>query len=562
MPFALILRGHVLRALRRLEDESIDCVVTSPPYYMIRNYEGADPVWWEPYHPGAGRMSPTGACDHVLGSKDDLGFGFCSRCGAWFGQLGLEPTVDLYLDHLLMVTAELKRVLKKSGVVWWNIGDKYSGSGFVSGKEGWGAPEKSLLMIPYRLAWRAVEEQGWILRDVVIWEKMSAMPSSVKDRFTPAYEPVLMFTKSPRYYFDVESLRGRLELEPGSTEAGMKRSAKNGKVATLGGKPAPISRVAADGAAGGDGESPALLTQGDGGNHTLLDWVSPGGRPPVDGGDGAPGFPRGLDGGEGGGGGGGLDVAGLGVDVYDRFAEAASSELAEGEGAPAMDGIRSLNKRTKYLRNVDPTPAPGAKTIRMAKRYAAAYGINWERFVKAQFEKYRRMSSLITGRMKEKGYDLESLAEATGIPARTIRMYLHSPSFSSFVPREKEWLKLDSVLGLGDYTSVVPQFLFIRGGASKPRNVIHVSWNSMEGAGIAHFAVFPEALVEPLVVAGSPPGGVVLDPFAGSGTVGVAAKRLGRSSVLIELSGEYVKIIKRRIGSSAGNFRLIEKDAG
>jgi len=165
----------------------------------------------------------------------------------------------------LMVTAELKRVLKKSGVVWWNIGDKYSGSGFVSGKEGWGAPEKSLLMIPYRLAWRAVEEQGWILRDVVIWEKMSAMPSSVKDRFTPAYEPVLMFTKSPRYYFDVESLRGRLELEPGSTEAGMKRSAKNGKVATLGGKPAPISRVAADGAAGGDGESPALLTQGDGG---------------------------------------------------------------------------------------------------------------------------------------------------------------------------------------------------------------------------------------------------------------------------------------------------------
>ena len=171
-----ILQGDCLEILKTLPDESVDCVVTSPPYYGLRDY-GVE------------------------------------------GQIGLEPTLNEYLDKMLLITAELKRVLKKRGTCWWNHGDSYGGSGKGGGNKNYSAkggnkaygktlnnkfdgPEKSLLLQAHRLAIRMIDEQGWILRNQIIWHKPNVMPSSVKDRFTVDFEPIFFFSKSKKYYFE------------------------------------------------------------------------------------------------------------------------------------------------------------------------------------------------------------------------------------------------------------------------------------------------------------------------------------------------------------------------
>lgn len=161
---------------------------------------------------------------------------YCKKCNAWLGQLGLEPHPSLYIDHLLQIFREVKRVLKKTGVFFLNIGDTYWGGlqGFGTERESrphlqsvldgkypsyyflpptgnkeiqdnWLQP-KQLLMIPYRVA-SAMQEEGWILRNIICWVKVNPMPHPVKDRLVSTYEPVFMFVKNRHYYFDLDSIR-------------------------------------------------------------------------------------------------------------------------------------------------------------------------------------------------------------------------------------------------------------------------------------------------------------------------------------------------------------------
>ena len=159
-----------LNGLKALQDESIDCVVTSPPYFQLRDY-GVD------------------------------------------GQIGLESTPQEFVQKLVDIFHEAKRVLKKSGTLWIVIGDTYNGTsaGTKTGnKETYhdysfreninSIARKSLLMIPARLAIAMIDD-GWTLRNKIIWHKPNAMPSSVNDRFTVDYEEVLFFTKAKQYYF-------------------------------------------------------------------------------------------------------------------------------------------------------------------------------------------------------------------------------------------------------------------------------------------------------------------------------------------------------------------------
>ena len=174
----------VIDGLRQIPNESIDCVITSPPYWGLRDY-GVD------------------------------------------GQIGLEPTLEEYLEKLLKITAELKRVLKKTGTMWWNQGDCYGGSGCGKGDyrnnnmRSLSVPKlycekpnlqlqltsKCLALQNWRLILRMIDEQGWILRNTIIWHKPNHMPSSVKDRFTNSYEPVFMLVKNKKYYFDLDAVR-------------------------------------------------------------------------------------------------------------------------------------------------------------------------------------------------------------------------------------------------------------------------------------------------------------------------------------------------------------------
>jgi len=242
-----VLIGNCLDILKTLPADSIDCIMTSPPYYGLRSYKADPTVWggradcehkWEEEKATLiheNRNNCRGTQEDVCGQTgtayikkyDDTKAGFCSLCGAWRGQLGLEPSYKLYLDHLLMITAELKRVLKPSGSLWWNMGDTYAGSNCGYGdtrpnqnfrqyqdlvytqkpQSKQGLPSKCLMDIPARFAIRMVDEQGWIKRNNVIWWKRNHMPSSVRDRLTNSYEFVYHFVKNGKYYYDLDAIR-------------------------------------------------------------------------------------------------------------------------------------------------------------------------------------------------------------------------------------------------------------------------------------------------------------------------------------------------------------------
>lgn len=184
-----VLHGDAREALRLLPDASAQCVVTSPPYFGLRDYGGPDLAWAD----------------------------------GWVGQLGLEPTPDLYVAHLLEVFAEVWRVLRDDGAMWMNLGDCYaSKSTYNAGQtlateNEWkqdpssrrpnvyyrdvGLKAKDLVGVPWMVAF-ALRAAGWYLRADVIWRKPNPMPSSVRDRPTSSHEYVFLLVKRPRYHYD------------------------------------------------------------------------------------------------------------------------------------------------------------------------------------------------------------------------------------------------------------------------------------------------------------------------------------------------------------------------
>jgi len=222
-----------------LPDGSIDTILTSCPYWGLRDYGedvreiwGGDPDcehnWKDTTYvrnndqtAGSKQRSNKGS----VGRDEPVQNAFCQKCGAWYGQLGLEPTFQLYLDHMMIVCAEIKRVLKKTGSFWLNMGDTYGGSCGGHGDTGLFTNSKRrktaecmyntlkpqrhtmakcLLGIPSRLRNRLVDEQGWTCRNTVIWAKPNSMPSSKKDALTPSYEFLFHFVKNikPQYYWN------------------------------------------------------------------------------------------------------------------------------------------------------------------------------------------------------------------------------------------------------------------------------------------------------------------------------------------------------------------------
>ncbi len=177
-----IICGDALEKLKKLPNESVDCVITSPPYWALRDYG--------------------------------------ISC-----QLGLEPTFQEYIQKLCDIFDEVKRVLKKDGTCWVNMGDTYSMTSVRGGNKPFGSGvgankhyekgsipfkrekqtvlNKSLCQIPSRFAIE-MSNRGWILRNEIIWHKPNCMPSSVKDRFTVDFEKVFFFVKNKKYWFETQ----------------------------------------------------------------------------------------------------------------------------------------------------------------------------------------------------------------------------------------------------------------------------------------------------------------------------------------------------------------------
>jgi site-specific DNA-methyltransferase (cytosine-N4-specific) len=205
-----ILHGHVLNELKKLPSNSINMVFTSPPYWGLRNYNTNPQIWGGDEHCkhewvyGSKKGISGGTKSEKVQIKDqtnfqivkDTKYAFCLKCNAWLGELGQEPTHQLFVEHLLLIFNEVKRVLTDDGSCWVNLGDSYSGLGSNTN-----VPNKSLIGIPDRFK-IAMIDSGWICRNHLIWYKRNAMPESVRDRFTIDYEPIYFFTKNDKYYFD------------------------------------------------------------------------------------------------------------------------------------------------------------------------------------------------------------------------------------------------------------------------------------------------------------------------------------------------------------------------
>jgi DNA modification methylase len=245
-----LFQYHVLEALKQIPDNSVDCIITSPPYWGLRKYPDQANIVWDgdsncehefQLEEQKDPMDTCGSGQHedinktIVGGKfwemKPFKSGFCKKCGAWFGQLGLEPNLKLYIKHLLQITAELKRILKPTGVMFWNHGGSYAGSmgnhkgwSYVSGlgnkKDGTAIyfegksnlPPKCETLQNFRLVLKMIDEQGWILRNTICWFKPNHLPESCKDRFSRSYEPIFMLVKNKRYYFNLDAVREPLKI--------------------------------------------------------------------------------------------------------------------------------------------------------------------------------------------------------------------------------------------------------------------------------------------------------------------------------------------------------------
>ena len=368
-----IIQGDVRDVLPTLPDESVDCVVTSPPYWGLRDY----------------------------GVK---------------GQLGLEDTVDAYIETMTAVMREVLRVLKLDGTAWINMGDTYAGSwGSYGGGDDTGGKQakswagqgvknarppqsymmrKNLVGVPWRLAF-AMQADGWILRSDIIWAKPNPMPESVKDRPGKAHEYVFLFVRHPKYHYDAEAVRE------------------------------PVTGGAHD-SRGDKGSAPKARRYPSGWN-TEHEGSDKKGR-----------YPKGK---------------------------------GRAEFQNAISG--KLDTDTRHGRSIWYTDESGG---------------------------YREDGRRDDGRLDGKRH----------------------AGFKDWDARSRH----DQLVGHGmrDVWNIHPQ-----------------------GCPAAHFATFPIALVRRCILAGCPPGGVVLDPFMGSGSTAIAAVDTGRHYLGIELHPEYVEIAKKRI---------------
>jgi site-specific DNA-methyltransferase (adenine-specific) len=153
-----IIVGDALRELQRLPSDSIDTIITSPPYHLLRRYS-AGPE-----------------------------------------EIGTEATVGLYVERIVAVCDELARVLKSTGSLWLNLGDSYSRH------HRYGAPAKSLLGAPERIMLGLID-RGWVVRNKLVWAKPNPMPASVADRLNTTWEPLYLLVRSRNYYFDLDAVR-------------------------------------------------------------------------------------------------------------------------------------------------------------------------------------------------------------------------------------------------------------------------------------------------------------------------------------------------------------------
>jgi len=403
-----VFMGDAVEVMRTLPSESIDLVVTSPPYWGLRSYgESTVRVW-----------GGDAECKHEW--HEHRKYDICFKCGAWRGQLGLEPHPSLYISHIVEVMRECRRVLKRTGSLWLNLGDTYHGGQRKNNKRQtinrertsfweetdsypnrnlpdngkWLQPKQKLL-IPARVA-VAMQDDGWILRNEVVWHKPSSLPESVKDRLTETWESIFFFVKNRRYYFDLDAIR-----KP-HNEGSKKRAIR--------------------GASGS------------------------------------------------------------------RFEAAKDAFIGEPHHA-------------------------------------------WERRNHIGYDRMEEKIAAGKTKLNPLGKNPGDLIQTRGSEEFNLA-YVGSPQLDS-LPNNMRTDPTRSGHGTHE-------------GGKNPGDYWSITTQPFRGA---HFATFPEKLVEPIIKAASPVEGIVLDPFCGSGTTLLVAKKLRRHYIGIDLNPNYVEMSRQRVAT-------------
>ncbi len=415
-----IYQGNSLAVLKTFPAQSVDCCITSPPYWGLRDYGTATWVGGDENcnHYRDNHVSNSCTTGHTNSQKeggigDSIYKDVCKKCGAirQDEQLGLENTPEEYVANMVAIFSEVNRILKDEGTLWLNLGDSYynfrgysdfsikqtcaSNDAHVmnspSGKRNViqeNLKGKDMVGIPWMTAF-ALRSSGWYLRQDIIWHKPNPMPESVTDRCTKSHEYIFLLSKSPKYYFDYESIQEEATGYDGRKYTVMKGSEKYS-----------------------DGE---YLQMG--------------------------------------------NANSLSVKGRERWKYKSKFGDRDGE----LNGLHSGNEWTPKYKN-----------------------------------------------LQDKGQQPNSFHEsrAEGIPD-----------------------ELYAIRNKRDVWTI----------NTKPYKE-------------AHFATFPEKLIEPMIKAGCPPKGLILDPFMGSGTIGLVARKLDRNYVGIELNPKYIKIAEKRIFNEIGLF--------
>jgi DNA modification methylase len=593
-----IINLPILEGIDELEDNSLNCIITSPPYWGLRDYgqETNTTIWdndtpcdhsWDieynmknggaskddnPPAVGSNIVQSKSAlrnegvksqfCSNCLeckvphdwgnmqkpirsrwgdvntlsekqssnrGSKQNVSAletptgQFCRRCSAWKGQLGLEPTFELFISHLVQIFNKLRTKLRKDGTLWVNLGDTYSGSMLGAGKDGKiykgnsldnpqhekfankggsvqgkikNVKPKSQIGIPERFK-IAMIDNGWICRNTIIWHKPNPMPSSVKDRYTNDYEYFYFFSKSNKYYFkqqfeplseaSVEDLKRRTNmnfyLEEGTTSKYSGKKLKGSK----------------------DGRRRDEFYDLEKGRNKRTVWEAD--------------------------------------EVYiDSKYENVEQETSVRQGMNKERGNNIIRKR-----NLPP-----------------------------QKEFVEQIREWISNDKESVSRSIEALAAHTQIPLSTVQHWFRKDESGFAFPSIEDWEKVESIyktksLGydfdyLIEYTEELDEIKNTTPDSRNKRTTWKVNVASFSDA---HFAVYPRQLIESPIDACVPKKiclecdkpmditecdcnaghrkGVVLDPFCGSGTTIIEALMQEKDGIGIEINPEYVEIAKKRI---------------
>ncbi len=404
----LILEGNVYKILPLIPKNSIDLVVTSPPYWQMRDYKVKN-------------------------------------------QIGMEATPNKYISKLVHVSKQIEEILKDSGAYFLNIGDKYN------------SKKKQLLMIPSRLIIR-LQENGWILRNFIVWHKPDHMPSPLTDRFTNTWEPVFFLVKdtgnylTPEYYFNLDEVRIEHKTSEPDVPPDLPRTVSEAEYETL--KPV--------------------------------------------------------------------------LEKYKKNYEGKFKNESINRGA-----------------------SPGARSSVMGYTYSK------QRVFKPTAKDELEIINYLRGYLKNKGLRANQIDNILGYKY-TAGHWFRLDRGGRSLPDPEDWLKIKKILEFDDrYDEKMTKVHYVLQAVMKnplgknPGDMWSINTDKITEA---HFAIFPEKLVNRIINAASPPDGVVLDPFAGSGTTGMVAMKLGRKSIMVELNHEYVKIMESRFLTGVKRLESIQTD--